>query len=300
MNTSIAHLPAAKQAHLFSVVRTIVRAINPEKILLFGAHSMPGGGEPTENDRRQAARLANCLDAYELLIITARGDKRPDHELQDLVENRCHGKESLTLWMHDIDYVNSRLAEGHYFFSLVVREATLLYDAGRIALAEAMDPDLERVRQVAQQDFRRWRSQAEAFYRSALFNHRQEERRLAVFLLHQTAEQIYQAILLVFTGYKPCTHNLDKLRRYTNRFSVELAMLFPRDNQEEDHLFKVLLQGYVDARYKEEFVIRPSELDQLVDRIGRLLSISSRICQNRFISLGKMRYLQVGHQASSL
>ena len=117
---------------------------------------------------------------------------------------------------------------------------------------------------------------------------------MAVFLLHQAAEHIYQAILLAFMGYKPCTHNLDKLRRYTHRFSVELALLFPRDGAGEDRLFKLLLQSYVDARYKEDYHITENELQQLIQRIDKLLSIADRICHNRFISLEKMAASSTG------
>ena len=190
--------------------------------------------------------------------------------------------------VHDIDHVNQRLTEGQYFFSLMSREGVLLYDAGMVPLSPPAVPDLINIRLVAQKDFERWSHQARAFFNSALFNLHQKEARLAVFLLHQAAEAIYQAILLAFMGYKPCTHNLDKLRRYTHRFSIELTLLFPRDGAEEDRLFKLLLQSYVDARYKEDFSITDSELLQLTQRIDRLLSIAGRICHNRFLSLEKM------------
>jgi hypothetical protein len=65
-------------------------------------------------------------------------------------------------------------------------------------------------------------------------------------------------------------------------------MLFPRDSTEEDRLFKLLLQGYVDARYKDEYTISEDELGLLIGRVSRLLSIADRICRNRFISLDKM------------
>ena len=98
---------------------------------------------------------------------------------------------------------------------------------------------------------------------------------------------MYQAILLAFTGYKPTTHNLDKLRRYTNRFSIELALLFPRDNEEEDRLFRLLLAGYVDARYKDDFTITGMQAGVLVTRVGRLLEIADRVCGNRLLMLEK-------------
>ena len=284
MNTSMEHLPPHKREQLITLSKVIIQAVRPEKIILFGMHASAGAGPDPFSDRQ----LAYFLGGYDLLVVTSRGERRSDHELQDLLENRCRMYSPVTVLIHDIDYVNNRLAEGQYFFSTMSREAILLYDAGSIPLAKAARPNLVHIRTVAQKDFERWKLNAEAFFRSALFNKQQQERKIAVFLLHQAAEQIYQAILLAFTGYKPCTHNLDKLRRYTNRFSIELAFLFPRNNEEEDHLFKLLLQGYVDARYKEDYTISEEELNQLTERIGKLLSIAERICSNRFISLIKM------------
>lgn len=284
MNTSIEHLPALKQEQLKRVARVIIQAARPEKIILFGMHATAESSQDPIADRQ----LASFLGGYDLLVVTPRGERRNDHELQDLIENRCRSYYPVTVLIHDIDYVNSRLAEGQYFFSTMSRDAILLYDAGAIPLAKATPPNLVHIRAVAQKDFKRWKQTAEAFYRSALYNKQLQESKIAVFLLHQAAEQIYQAILLAFTGYKPCTHNLDKLRRYTNRFSIELAFLFPRNNEEEDHLFRLLLQGYVDARYKEDYTITEEELNQLTERVGRLLSIAERVCSNRFINLIKM------------
>ena len=283
MNTSIEHLPPLKQEQLLTLAGIIVKAVRPEKIILFGMHATGGAQDPI-TDRQ----LASFLGGYDLLVVTPRGERRNDHELQDLIENRCRACYPVTALVHDIDYVNNRLAEGQYFFSTMSREAILLYDAGSIPLAKAAPANLVQIKTVAQRDFERWKSAAEAFFRSALYNQQQQERKIAVFLLHQAAEQIYQAILLAFTGYKPCTHNLDKLRRYTNRFSIELAFLFPRNTEEEDHLFRLLLQGYVDARYKEDYTITEEELNLLTERIGKLLSIAERVCNNRFISLTKM------------
>jgi uncharacterized protein len=55
----------------------------------------------------------------------------------------------------------------------------------------------------------------------------------------------------VETGYKPKTHNLDKLKRYAKRFSEELEKVFPDNTPEEKHLFDLLKRGYIDARYKD-------------------------------------------------
>jgi uncharacterized protein len=263
MNTSLKHLSQAQRDKLERTVRIIVRAVQPEKIILFGPAS----------------------DAFDLLVVSRQGDRRTDYEMQDLIENRCREEAPVTALVHDIAYVNRRLAEGQYFFSVISKEGILLYDAHVTPLAKAAPPDLGKVRTIAMKDYQRWSRQGLAFFRSAGFNRDNQEWKVAAFLLHQAAEHIYQAILLAFTGYKPTTHNLDKLRRYTNRFSVELSRVFPRDNPAEDELFRRLLSGYVDARYKEEFSISEAEITQLLERIGRLIEIAERVCVGHLASL---------------
>lgn len=281
MNTSLKHLSEAQIKKLERVIGIIVRAIQPEKIILYGVYGAPGnGGFPVH-------ALPPVLGAYDLLIVSRQGDRRSDYELQDIIENRCREEAPVTALVHDIGYVNRRLGEGQYFFSMVIREGILLYDNYRTVLAPAGMPDWEQVKWLAEQDFQRWGQQARAFYRSAEFNYGRREWRVAAFLLHQAVEHMYQAILLAFTGYKPTTHNLDKLRRYTNRFSLELAMVFPRDSEREDDLFRLLLSGYVDARYKEDFTITGEEVGELLERAGRLVDIGERVCLNHFVSLEK-------------
>ena len=284
MRTDMDTLPAVDRHQLQKLVSVIIKAVRPEKIILYGFYGPGSSGAGPAGD----AADPTFPKGYDLLVVTRRGDRRHDHEIQDIIENRCRVHATVTVLVHDIDHVNQRLSEGQYFFSLMSRDAFLLYDAGGIPLGKASPPDLVNIRLTAQKDFGRWSRQAYAFFNSALFNVQQKEPRLAVFLLHQAAEHIYQAILLAFMGYKPCTHNLDKLRRYTHRFSVELALLFPRDGVGENRLFKLLLQSYVDARYKEDYHITENELQQLTERIDKLLSIADRICHNRFKSLEKM------------
>jgi HEPN domain-containing protein len=281
MNTSLKHLSSLQRGQLETAKRIIIQAVRPEKIILFGVYSVAAEAAIFNE------KLLPGIGAYDLLVVTREGDHRSDYELQDIIENRCRDEVPVTVLVHDIGYVNKRMAEGHYFFSTILGDAILLFDGGGTRLAGAGMSDLAQVRLRAEKDFERWRRQAWAFFRSAEFNIGREEWKIATFLLHQAAEHMYQAILLAFTGYKPTTHNLDKLRRYTNRFSIELALLFPRNSEEEDRIFRQLLSGYVDARYKEDFSVTGEEAGLLTERVGRLLEIAERVCRNRLLSLEK-------------
>lgn len=281
MNTSLKHLSVLQQKLLEDIVRTVVRTVEPEKIILFGVHSVSAAAAHFRQDISPAAA------PFDLLVITREQDRRSDYEIQDMLENRCREMAPVTTVVHDIGYVNRQLAARQYFFSMTCLEGILLYDSKRIPLKKAALPDFGAVRQLAEKDFERWSKQALAFFKSARFNLQQKEWKLATFLLHQAAEQFYQAILLAFNGYKPTTHNLDKLRRYTSRFSIELAALFPRDTPKEDYLFRLLLSGYVDARYKDHYLVSEEEVAELARRIEQLQSIATRVCRNHFLSLEK-------------
>jgi HEPN domain-containing protein len=281
MNTLLSHLTPVQCQKLETAKRIIVHAVRPEKIILFGIYSV-------ETDARLFTEcLPSGIAAFDLLVVTRQEDRHSDYELQDIIENACRDQVAVTALVHDIGYVNRRIAEGQYFFWQIRREAILLYDAGRTPLSQTRECDLAQVRQTAERDFDRWRRQSRAFFRSAEFNLEAGEWKVVLFMLHQAAEQMYQAILLAFMGYKPTTHNLDKLRRYTNRYSVELAWLFPRNSDEEDRLFRLLLSGYVDARYREDFVATEADARLLTRRVGQLLEIAERVCGNRLISLAK-------------
>lgn len=284
MNTSLNHLSPAKISQLNTIIPVLVRKARPEKIILFGVYASPTGSL----DQDTGETFSACSFSFDLLVVTRSNERRYDYEMLDILENTCRIHTPVTIIVHDIAYVNKQLEEGHYFFTMMFHEAILLYDAGHTPLIEPAKPDLIKIREIAKRDFQRWSGSARAFFRTAQFNYDQKEGKIAVFLLHQAAEHAYQAILLAFAGYKPCTHNLDKLRRYTNRYSLELARLFPRNNTEEDQLFKLLITAYVDARYKSDYLIADDELRTLFDRVEKLLGIASRICNNRFLSLTKM------------
>ncbi|MHA4807740.1 HEPN domain-containing protein [Flavitalea flava] len=284
MNTSLGHLPVLKRDQIDRITKVIINCIHPEKVILFGLFGTSGAG----GNVIATSQFPSWTGSYDLLVIMRRGDRRPDQELQELITNRCRSVTPVTVLVHDIEYINDQLSEGNYFFSSILQEAVLLYDAGSCPFVKATPPDLFLIKTKARRDFERWWFQGKAFFRSALFNRQQKQMNIAVFLLHQAAEHAYQAILLVFTGYKPCTHNLDKLRRYTCRFSIELAMLFPGNSKAEESLFRLLLYSYIDARYKEGYSIGEDDLDQLTERIDHLLSLAERLCRNRFVLLDKM------------
>src|ERR1700755_1818511 len=128
MNTSLAHLTVNQHKMLGKAVDIIVRAIRPEKIILFGMYSRLA-------DPGFLKLLPPALTAFDLLVITREKETRSDYEIQDIIESRCREEAAVTALVHDITYVNKRVRERQYFFSTVLREGTLVYDARLTNLA---------------------------------------------------------------------------------------------------------------------------------------------------------------------
>lgn len=133
MNTSLGHLPDYKQRQLKEITEIIVKAVDPEKVILFGSHAT---GRWVEHRYTEGGITYEYISDYDILVITKSGDDRKDYEVQDIIENRCIYKTPVTVIAHDIDFINKMLSEGQYFFTDIEKEGILLYDAGNIPLAE--------------------------------------------------------------------------------------------------------------------------------------------------------------------
>lgn len=285
MNTTLTHLPEHKQTQLKEITDIIVKAVSPEKVILFGSHAT---NKWVEHRYTEGGITYEYISDYDILVITKSGEERKDYEIQDVIENRCrYFKTPVTIIADTIDFVNKMLTEGQYFFTDIEQEGILLYDAGHVSLAERKPLTPAQTKAIAQKYYEQWFYSAQGFLKSATRNAADQEYKIAAFELHQATERTYNAIVLVYSGYKPKTHNLDKLKRYCKRFSEALDTVFPYNTPQEKHLFDLLKRGYIDARYKDDYVITEAELNALIDRVKKLQTIAERICQEKIAVFGQ-------------
>jgi HEPN domain-containing protein/predicted nucleotidyltransferase len=286
MQESLAHLPEAKQGQLREITEIIVKSVDPEKVILFGSYAT---GRWVEERGAEDDRVYEYVSDYDILVITRSGDLRKDYEVQDFIENRCAYKTPVNVIVHDIDFVNKMLSEGQYFFSDIEEEGIMLYDAGTTALAERKPLSPAEMKAIAQQYYDQWFESGMSFLKVARFCLIEKELKIGAFNLHQATERIYNAVILVHTGHKSKTHNLDKLKRSSKRFSEKLDSVFPVNTPEEKHLFDLLKRGYVDARYKDSYHITSEELSSLIERVEKLQAVASPLCLEKIASFDQLK-----------
>jgi len=214
-------------------------------------------------------------------VITKAGERRADYEIQEIIEHRSGLNTHVSAITHDIEYINGKLSDGQYFFVDIQNKGIMLYDAGNVELAQKRELSPQEKTAMAQEDFDNWFSSANEFLKTAKFALSENNLKIAAFLLHQSAERTFNTVILVFRGYKPKTHNLEKLLRYARHFSRELSLVFPRNNVQEKRLFDLLRKGYVEARYDKKYSITKDEVQDLVHRVEQLQTITERICKKK-------------------
>jgi uncharacterized protein len=272
MKRSTHNLTGEKKAQLKVISRLIVSIAKPEKIILFGIFA------PQESSIN-LLEILPALQVFDLMVIVQKANSKDLANLQPLLEEKCSIHAPVSISLNNLEYVNARLLQGNYFFSQIHEHGILIYSNTKTPLILPSPADFRKARQKAEQDFEYWSTQAVHFYSCARYSNDYGHNRACIFLLHQAAEQMYQAILLTHTGYKPTTHNLNKLRRATAKFSSKLCQVFPDKTDYDCRLFHFLVTSYADARYTEGYDIAEDDLAAIIDRIGRFLTLGQTICR---------------------
>jgi HEPN domain-containing protein/predicted nucleotidyltransferase len=282
MKTTLFHLTQPRQALVMEAVEIIKQVINPEAIILFGSYAK---GTLVEQRYVSQGITYDYTSDIDFLVVTKGDTAEPSEQQYQVFKQTEHFRPSVNMEIHEIGYINEGLEFGQYFFADIMKEGVLLYDKGNIVFSEKKLLSPAEEKDIAQKYFDIWFPNGQAFLKNANFSLTENDLKIGVFVLHQAAESLYYATLLVFTGYKPKTHNLFKLRKQAREHSIELFEHFAveADKSERD-LFDLLKRAYLDARYNPEYFITADQLKALIDRVQTMQQIVKRICEEKIAS----------------
>jgi uncharacterized protein len=278
MNTSLAHLPEAKQEKLTAMAAAIREAAPAELLLLFGSHARGNWVEDPETD---------YMSDFDLLVVVESPVVAEKDELWSEVERRIRplaAPTPVTLIVHDIKFLNKEIRRGQYFFSEIVAEGVLLYTSKRFEIAKPKASTPEERKALAQEYFDYWFTSAGQFYTDFESNAVRGWNSKAAFELHQATERYYAAVLLVLTGYKPNSHDIEALGNQVSALHPDLHEPIPKTLPEDERLFKLLKKAYIEARYSRSYRITAEELAILGERVRALAGRIERTCREKIAS----------------
>lgn len=184
----------------------------------------------------------------------------------------------VTLIMESIERVNTKLSEGHYFYCDVQKEGVLLYDSEEFQLVEGKILPWPERKAVATKDYHQWFKRGSEFLIDTVNAFNRENFIKGAFELHQATESFYNAILLVFSGYKPKLHDIRTLGSVAGNYGDGLWGIFPHSSAEQKECFRLLEEGYIAARYEEHYTISKEQLSYLIERVEKLKEVTEKIC----------------------
>jgi len=278
------------QARLAKSTSERVRAYRILKLVLYGSFA-----RGTWFDDRRSGRASD----FDLLVIVSHKALTDMTTFWAGVEDRLFRdpkiQKDVSLIVHTLRDVNAALKDGQYFFTEVINQGVLLYEAddtdslgrSRAILADPGKPDPQRAYELANNYFDMWKRKASFFMKDAsgYFVPGRDENNHAAFLLHQAAEAVYRMLLLTVTQYAPATHHLGKLRQHCEAIDPRLAEAWEPQKKPYKRYFELLRRAYVEARYSPAYETSPEILKWQAERIGRLLDIADASCRERLDKL---------------
>jgi HEPN domain-containing protein/predicted nucleotidyltransferase len=286
MKTGLDHLPDYKQSDLLFAVEIIREVAEPDLLILFGSYARGDWVEEKDPD----LPFYRYQSDFDLLAVTRNEALAQKIERKDSLHRRLmhQVRTPVSLIAEDIRHVNHQLSKARYFYVDIVRQGILLHDSGALKLGEPKELTPAERWQYAGEDYEHWSHKARSMFDLHLVCIERGELNDAAFTLHQAAERTYAAILLVFTHYKPKTHDLAKLREMAASVDPEFVKIFPLGTPEEKRLFELLRKAYVDARYERSYTITIEELSWLGERVRYLRQVAESACRAKIEELGRM------------
>ena len=278
LKTSLDHLPFNHQQDLAFIKDTILKYIPAEMIIPFGSYAR---GDYVIDVSEEDGTLYEYTSDYDIMIITAKHANNQG-QAWHVMENKILKRATpipTSLFNHTIGFVNEQIEYSQYFFLDMIKEGIMLHDSGKYELTVPRELLPAEKLKKEKEDFEYWMGKGNEClidFRSILERKNYPK---AAFELHQATESCYAAFSLVFTGYKPKTHDLLALRKRAIKINPAQKEVFPMKTKEKRHRFDLLRRGYVDARYKKDYKITPEELQYLHGRIEHQFELSEKLCK---------------------
>jgi len=298
MRDSLDHLPENKQRELEHVVQVLFEEFDAAtrmgtkpfkkqarilKIMLYGSYARgdwvddPVGGYKSDYD----------------ILVVVNDDRLTDFEYWSAAEDRLMRDATIThqlsapasFIVHTLSDLNGQLYKGRPFFTDLVDQGIVLYEAEGFPLSKPGKLQMGERLSEARGHFEEWFPSAAGFARNAGYAVRDADFKLAAFLFHQSSERFYHCVLLALTLYSPKSHKLNFLRGQAEDMTPLLIEAWPRADRFSRRCFELLRQAYVNARYSPEYAISGEELAWIGERVAILQDLVRQACEQRLVEL---------------
>lgn len=208
---------------------------------------------------------------YLLVLMPDYRGKSP-YEWQDIIENHYTGEGRLTTIVVRTGEFLDWLKTGHLFAYCSWLSARRLFTTPE--LESQIDSAVYiNAHRFDDSNFSVSMSLSHQFLAGAHFFKQSGSVSLAAFMLHQATEQALRAVLKLVTGYRSCTHNLERLLLYAGLSIPSLADFLFTLPPRQLAILKELTRSYFGSRYSFEFHLDSRTLQVQFGWVESILSL---------------------------
>ncbi|MCH2188560.1 HEPN domain-containing protein [Candidatus Gracilibacteria bacterium] len=284
MKTDISHIPKHKREEIEKVVSIIqstqYKDMGAEMVILYGSYAR--GDFVVRDVVREGGNTRVYESDIDIFVVTKKPTQEKNirlaREIEQKIRSNTEIESHFNIIMEDIFHVNKMLKESRYLYVDIKSEGVLLYDSKKYTLAESEELPKEYRKKIQQEDFDLWFPDADVFFNISQNMYKQGDYKIGAFQMHQATERYITAYLLVKTGYKPKTHDLEILYEKVTELESSLY-IFDMTDKEDKYHFELLKKAYIEARYSKEYSVTGDELLFLSDKILSLKNIIQNLCQ---------------------
>lgn len=276
---------------LKSITHAILRKIKAEKIICFG--SIVTAKKKISCFSSEEEDISPEPNSYCLLVIPSVTESVPDILIQQRLEEELKSLANITIIVHRMLEINAALQNNSSFFTKVYRKGLLLHDhETEPFIAAATGKNISERISKRERFWHQWFTLSHSFLMGAHFYSGEQRNNLAVFMLHQSLQHCYSAMLRVLTGYRSNSNSLKRLIKLIDSALPDSSFSPTEPTPESARLSALLMKGFSDARYNDRFSVTNDELNALLNRIETLLTQANLICQEHIEKLksGKVGY----------
>lgn len=249
--------------NLTEMVQRIVASASPEKIYLVAA----GYSRQCQQSVFSAQPVvADYSTGYLFLVLIDPSKGHATHAVYEKIDKIASWHIPACSWvMHETQFEKMLLA-GEHFACRILEQAPLLYSSKPDTLS--LPHSLQPVQEI-QTSAAAFAGRAIALLAGVDLYILRKEYAMAALLLHQSAEQLFTAIIYSATGFRPQTHNIERLYQYARFFHQPLVTAWPMHTQDNKNQLQHLNKAYLESRYGN-YSIKEGDLRSIASKLQQL------------------------------
>ncbi len=282
---------STETTELKSLTQAILMKTKAEKVICFGSIVTTKKKNSCFSSDEAVKRVEP--NSYCLLVIPSVTETVPDILIQQRLEEHLKNIATVSIIVHRMEEINAALQNNSSFFTKVYKKGLLLHDNElEPFIAPTTGKNISERISKREKFWNQWFELSQSFLMGAHFYSGEQRNNLAVFMLHQSLQHCYSAMLKVLTGYRSNSNSLKRLVKLIDSALPDSSFSPAEASPESARLSALLMKGFSDARYNDKYSVTNDELNTLLYRIEKILTHANMICQDRLQDLksGKIAY----------